>query len=93
MVEDGISCRILLDNSGGGNGDATKDAENVQSACKESPEIKNEDESAPASDVDAEAEEQDNVPTEYKSALKYSLQGTTQGNGLTGSILPVRFSM
>ena len=24
---------------------------------------------------------------------KYSLQGTTQGNGLTGSILPVRFSM
>ena len=26
-------------------------------------------------------------------AGKYSLQGTTQGNGLTGSILPVRFSM
>lgn len=26
-------------------------------------------------------------------SLKYSLQGTTQGNGLTGSILPVRFSM
>ena len=25
--------------------------------------------------------------------IKYSLQGTTQGNGLTGSILPVRFSM
>lgn len=24
---------------------------------------------------------------------KYSLQGTSQGNGLTGSILPVRFSM
>lgn len=24
---------------------------------------------------------------------KYSLQGTTQGNGLTGSALPVRFSM
>ena len=27
------------------------------------------------------------------SLRKYSLQGTTQGNGLTGSILPVRFSM
>jgi len=24
---------------------------------------------------------------------KYSLQGTTQGNGLTGGVLPVRFSM
>ena len=73
MVEDGISCRILLDNSGGGNGDATKDAENVQSACKESPEIKNEDESSPASDVYAEAEYQDNLPTEYKSALKEAI--------------------
>nr|WP_308747462.1 hypothetical protein [uncultured Bariatricus sp.] len=28
----------------------------------------------------------------YKDG-KYSLQGTSQGNGLTGSILPVRFSM
>lgn len=27
------------------------------------------------------------------SLRKYSLQGTSQGNGLTGSILPVRFSM
>ena len=27
------------------------------------------------------------------TVAKYSLQGTTQGNGLTGSILPVRFSM
>lgn len=26
-------------------------------------------------------------------ALKYSLQGTTQGNGLTGGLPPVRFSM
>ena len=24
---------------------------------------------------------------------KYSLQGTTQGNGLTGGVPPVRFSM
>lgn len=24
---------------------------------------------------------------------KYSLQGTTQGNGLTGADMPVRFSM
>ena len=27
------------------------------------------------------------------SGAKYSLQGTTQGNGLTGGVLPVRFSM
>ena len=27
------------------------------------------------------------------SAAKYSLQGTTQGNGLTGGLPPVRFSM
>ena len=26
-------------------------------------------------------------------AGKYSLQGTTQGNGLTGGVPPVRFSM
>ena len=26
-------------------------------------------------------------------AVKYSLQGTTQGNGLTGGVPPVRFSM
>ena len=25
--------------------------------------------------------------------IKYSLQGTTQGNGLTGADMPVRFSM
>ena len=29
----------------------------------------------------------------YESAVKYSLQGTTQGNGLTGGVPPVRFSM
>ena len=28
-----------------------------------------------------------------KRFVKYSLQGTTQGNGLTGGVLPVRFSM
>ena len=27
------------------------------------------------------------------AAVKYSLQGTTQGNGLTGGVPPVRFSM
>lgn len=27
------------------------------------------------------------------SITKYSLQGTTQGNGLTGGLPPVRFSM
>ena len=27
------------------------------------------------------------------SRTKYSLQGTTQGNGLTGGVPPVRFSM
>ena len=27
------------------------------------------------------------------AATKYSLQGTTQGNGLTGGVPPVRFSM
>ena len=27
------------------------------------------------------------------SVIKYSLQGTTQGNGLTGGVPPVRFSM
>ena len=26
-------------------------------------------------------------------SVKYSLQGTTQGNGLTGGVPPVRFSM
>lgn len=30
---------------------------------------------------------------ELDDALKYSLQGTTQGNGLTGGVPPVRFSM
>ena len=34
---------------------------------------------------------------EYIAAMskfpKYSLQGTTQGNGLTGGVPPVRFSM
>ncbi len=30
-----------------------------------------------------------NVP----AVSKYSLQGTTQGNGLTGGVPPVRFSM
>lgn len=29
----------------------------------------------------------------FLNVLKYSLQGTTQGNGLTGADMPVRFSM
>ena len=29
----------------------------------------------------------------YSPALKYSLQGTTQGRYLTGGVPPVRFSM
>ena len=39
------------------------------------------------------------IPTEYEllenayDFVKYSLQGTTQGNGLTGGVPPVRFSM
>ena len=31
--------------------------------------------------------------SDIKVTLKYSLQGTTQGNGLTGGVPPVRFSM
>ena len=31
--------------------------------------------------------------SEFYTSLKYSLQGTTQGNGLTGGLPPVRFSM
>ena len=31
--------------------------------------------------------------TYFKFDGKYSLQGTTQGNGLTGGLPPVRFSM
>lgn len=31
--------------------------------------------------------------SEFYTSLKYSLQGTTQGNGLTGADMPVRFSM
>ena len=31
--------------------------------------------------------------SEFYSLQKYSLQGTTQGNGLTGADMPVRFSM
>lgn len=29
----------------------------------------------------------------FDTIVKYSLQGTTQGNGLTGGVPPVRFSM
>ena len=31
--------------------------------------------------------------TRFSTEVKYSLQGTTQGNGLTGGVPPVRFSM
>lgn len=30
---------------------------------------------------------------DISNIVKYSLQGTTQGNGLTGADMPVRFSM
>ena len=33
------------------------------------------------------------VDRKAKPEVKYSLQGTTQGNGLTGGLPPVRFSM
>jgi len=33
------------------------------------------------------------VYTDIRRLQKYSLQGTTQGNGLTGGVPPVRFSM
>ncbi len=33
------------------------------------------------------------VSVEINNIKKYSLQGTTQGNGLTGADMPVRFSM
>ena len=33
------------------------------------------------------------APRWNKNMVKYSLQGTTQGNGLTGGVPPVRFSM
>ena len=35
----------------------------------------------------------DEISTDIYSIIKYSLQGTTQGNGLTGADMPVRFSM
>ena len=31
--------------------------------------------------------------SDFYTTTKYSLQGTTQGNGLTGGLPPVRFSM
>ena len=37
--------------------------------------------------------EVENADTDLLNAVKYSLQGTTQGNGLTGAFAPVRFSM
>ena len=33
------------------------------------------------------------LPAIFYYEAKYSLQGTTQGNGLTGGVPPVRFSM
>ena len=35
----------------------------------------------------------DTIYVEFLCVTKYSLQGTTQGNGLTGGVPPVRFSM
>lgn len=38
-------------------------------------------------------DEYENVDKDISTMKKYSLQGTTQGNGLTGGVPPVRFSM
>ena len=38
-------------------------------------------------------EKADDVSASLSTPVKYSLQGTTQGNGLTGGAPPVRFSM
>lgn len=47
-----------------------------------------------AKEIAAELKEQIGwSKTTTYTVIKYSLQGTSQGNGLTGSILPVRFSM
>lgn len=35
----------------------------------------------------------ENIEADFCNTGKYSLQGTTQGNGLTGGVPPVRFSM
>lgn len=37
--------------------------------------------------------EVENADTDLLNAVKYSLQGTTQGRYLTGGVPPVRFSM
>ena len=37
--------------------------------------------------------ENDIGPASITTTIKYNLQGTTQGNGLTGGVPPVRFSM
>lgn len=37
--------------------------------------------------------EKDTFKLVVSKVSKYSLQGTTQGNGLTGGVPPVRFSM
>ena len=38
-------------------------------------------------------EDEVNGARKIRRKVKYSLQGTTQGNGLTGGVPPVRFSM
>lgn len=43
--------------------------------------------------IHPDSERSDRKRKNVKSVIKYSLQGTTQGNGLTGADMPVRFSM
>ena len=44
--------------------------------------------------IEYTARQTKNMRSDVVNALgKYSLQGTTQGNGLTGGVPPVRFSM
>ena len=38
-------------------------------------------------------EDEKNISNDIFTAVKYSLQETTQGNGQTGADMPVRFSM
>ena len=46
-----------------------------------------------AYDISKCVEDAEDIVEESFIKVKYSLQGTTQGNGLTGGVPPVRFSM
>ena len=46
-----------------------------------------------AAQKDADGDAASDTSNNIVNVVKYSLQGTTQGNGLTGGVPPVRFSM